>query len=309
MTRTPDGAPIGWRARVYGMVVTGTRPVAGLGTPAGADGAPEVELVDVDPAELDAAWPATGAMVVSDRGREGAPRMQIAEHLRAGWRLRADGYGAALVSRDGTRVLCAAGAVPRARWERYLLAQVLPFTAGVRGIEQLHAAAVVLRGAAVAVAAPSGAGKSTVARALLERGADLLADDVVSVTDDPKGLRAHPGPGLMSLRPPGAAGEGTMTAVPVHPDAAPLAAVWLLERGPHADRLTVERVAGDPRPLLAAAYNLVLRHPERLAAQFDLCAKIMRMADLNRIRAAPETPPEEIAAAIEAGAARPAGAP
>jgi hypothetical protein len=47
----------------------------------------------------------------------------------------------------------------------------------------LHGSAVVIDGTAVATIGPSGAGKSTTAAALVDRGAALLADDVVAIED------------------------------------------------------------------------------------------------------------------------------
>jgi hypothetical protein len=60
----------------------------------------------------------------------------------------------------------------------------------------LHAGAVELDGAVVAVIGHSGGGKSTLIGELLKRGALLFADDVLAL--DPE-LTAHPGPPLMNV--------------------------------------------------------------------------------------------------------------
>lgn len=67
-----------------------------------------------------------------------------------------------------------------------LIATALPATGWMRGQFMLHAAAVVLPGqtGALAVSGVSGSGKSTVAAALLTRGASLVADDSVAVSPD-----------------------------------------------------------------------------------------------------------------------------
>lgn len=60
-----------------------------------------------------------------------------------------------------------------------------------RGRPPLHAAVLDLGGVAVAVAGDCGAGKSTTARALMQRGARLLTDDQAQV--DPADGLAYPG--------------------------------------------------------------------------------------------------------------------
>jgi hypothetical protein len=67
--------------------------------------------------------------------------------------------------------------------EALLIATVLPAILWMRGRFVLHAAAVLMPGrdAAIAIAGPSGVGKSTVLDQLLARGAAVLADDSVSV--------------------------------------------------------------------------------------------------------------------------------
>ena len=87
-----------------------------------------------------------------------------------------------------------------AAWERFLLAQVLPLAAVMAGHEVLHASAVTLGGRALGLAGPSGAGKSTLARLLGTSGATFLTDDVLALSEDENGVRAHPGPALVRTR-------------------------------------------------------------------------------------------------------------
>jgi len=68
-----------------------------------------------------------------------------------------------------------------------------------RGLLPLHANAIAIGDGAAAFMGRSGAGKSTMAGALLDRGFPLLADDVCVVTQDADG-RALAQPGLPRLR-------------------------------------------------------------------------------------------------------------
>jgi hypothetical protein len=64
----------------------------------------------------------------------------------------------------------------------------------------LHLAAVVLDGRAVGFAGPPGAGKSSLAAALADRGHPLLTDDLGAVTYDEDGRPAlHPGPPMVRI--------------------------------------------------------------------------------------------------------------
>ncbi len=60
-----------------------------------------------------------------------------------------------------------------------------------RDTPPLHASAVAVAGRSIAIAGDSGAGKSTTARALLNHGCRLLAEDQVIV--DPSSRQLHPG--------------------------------------------------------------------------------------------------------------------
>ncbi|HMR30970.1 MAG TPA: HPr kinase/phosphatase C-terminal domain-containing protein [Geminicoccaceae bacterium] len=66
----------------------------------------------------------------------------------------------------------------------------------------IHASCVSWHERGVLLAGPSGAGKSDLALRLIEAGAVLVADDLVAVSRDGKGLRARPValPGLIELR-------------------------------------------------------------------------------------------------------------
>ena len=74
--------------------------------------------------------------------------------------------------------------IPEATVRLPLLGVVLGILLHVRGVFTLHASGVSMDGAAVALIGPKGAGKSTLAASLQERGHRLLTDDVLAVDED-----------------------------------------------------------------------------------------------------------------------------
>jgi hypothetical protein len=78
-------------------------------------------------------------------------------------------------------------------WQQTLLTRVLPNVAILRGYEALHASAVESPHGVVALAGPSGVGKSTLAAELIGRGWPLFADDVLILGHGEEGVFAHPG--------------------------------------------------------------------------------------------------------------------
>lgn len=79
-----------------------------------------------------------------------------------------------------------------------LLTTPMLLLAAINGRASLHASCVDIGGRAVAIAAPGGSGKTTLAGTLLRRGHGLLAEDVTIVDESGRVL---PGPDLLRLRP------------------------------------------------------------------------------------------------------------
>lgn len=79
-----------------------------------------------------------------------------------------------------------------------LLTTPMLLLAAINQKTSLHAACVDIGGRAVAISAPGGSGKTTLAGALLRRGHGLLAEDVTIIDDSGMVL---PGPDLLRLRP------------------------------------------------------------------------------------------------------------
>jgi hypothetical protein len=96
--------------------------------------------------------------------------------------------GPLLVEADLRRSHAAAtmpgAALADARWFRWHVLSVTRLLASARARAPIHAVALVRRGRAVLLAAPSGGGKTSLAYAGLARGYQVLADDVVHVEPD-----------------------------------------------------------------------------------------------------------------------------
>jgi len=80
-----------------------------------------------------------------------------------------------------------------------VLGRMLPLAVHARGHLCLHASAVVIEKQAIALVAPKGVGKSTLAMALVESGAQLLTDDALAITLA-HGALAMPGVARLRLR-------------------------------------------------------------------------------------------------------------
>src|SRR5207245_620438 len=111
---------------------------------------------------------------------------------------------------DGGRLGCAPRDVTMLDWQRVLLSRVLPNVSLARGREALHASAVETPLGILAVAAPSGTGKSTLAGELMNRGWPLFADDVLVLSRGSGGVEAHPASPHMNV------GDGAVGSVAPH---------------------------------------------------------------------------------------------
>ena len=175
---------------------------------------------------------------------------------------------------------------------------VLPLVLQVRGCEVLHASAIRAPRGVVALCGVSETGKSTLARALAERGHAIWADDAVVFENARTGVRAVPVPFVLRLLPDARSffpptvacrvdAKGKPVAVRPGHRRVPLAAVFLLERSRGPTR---------PRRLGAgAAFADVLEHARcftiddvarrrRLAAHY---LDLVRQVPVYRIRFRP----------------------
>jgi hypothetical protein len=293
------GSGVPYRSRAFGLELRAGFPVHGLVPEAGPTSSSATLLELSSPAGVDELLGEGRVERLSERrDPDGAVTLSIDAGAR-GYRLVADGYGAFAVAHDGRSVACAPSDPEPWRWQRYLIGQVLPFASVARGLEVLHASAVEIGGRAVAFSGPRGAGKTSLALRLVQRGARFLADDVVALESGRDGLVAHPGAAVASLRHGEAAAMGgsdlAELGTPVGRDeeaqrmvierrgaATRLAALYLLDR--EASGLEPIRVpAPGPLTLLATSFNFVVRTPARLTTQLEVCATLAREVPVFRL--------------------------
>lgn len=109
------------------------------------------------------------------------------------------------VARGGTEIIWYPGTHDCADCARQcILGRVLALAIHLRGDLCLHASAVEVNGTALALIAPKGTGKSTLALALVAAGAKLLTDDMLRI-DLRAGAQVSPGVQRLRLHPDSAA--------------------------------------------------------------------------------------------------------
>jgi hypothetical protein len=261
-------------------------------------------------------WPDSASVICSRWEGDDSESFRIEAHPEAGYLVWGRGRGSYLLSLDGRRLLCAPSESPPERWERFLIGQVLPFTALVSGLEIFHASSVVSDGGAIALAGPSGAGKTSVALALCENGADFLADDVLALESRDDELLAHSGTPLAGIdrhetRRLSDAGkllreetlmtnrrEQVVRVKTSAEEAPPLHTLFFLDRRAHGPSNPHFETVTDPQILLTATFNFALTTPERLRGLLDVCA-LAAWRRVERIVAGPSTDASELGAAIE----------
>jgi hypothetical protein len=274
--------------------------------------------VRIDPDGVRRGWEAAGPVVRTRELRVGETLLLAVDACeRTGYLLSAPGRGRVLVSRDGLDVRCAPepGATD---WAALIPAQVLPLAATLRGLEVLHAAGIRLGARVVLLAGEPGAGKTSLAAALVLAGGALLSDDAVALERNDGSVVAHPGSGVLQLRAPewerlGADARRALRPLPARPDAgakrrcaprmatgpAPVGALCLLERADSDAPPALERIARvDPFALLATTFNLSVRTPARLSRHLDLCAALADGVPIHRLRVQPGVDATALAAIV-----------
>jgi hypothetical protein len=136
--------------------------------------------------------------------------------------------------------------------------RVLPFALQAQGRELLHASAVEMPMGAIAFCGASGAGKSTMAAALGDRGNPPVADDALLFEPANEGIRVHQLPfSIRLVSESGGNGSGPKDASILFAEQRPplpLHAVFVLDRSPEVPAPEVERL---PRH---EAFSLMLYH-------------------------------------------------
>jgi hypothetical protein len=264
--------------------------------------------VRLDPDELRRRWSRVGHGAKRVRELNDGERVLLSVEFvpEAGYLLDAPKIARVLVSPDGGELLCDPEPLS-SEWTTLLFAQALPLAATLRGFEVIHASAVALGsgqlgGGAALFTGPQGAGKSSLAGALVRRGTPLLSDDTVALELRDGLLLAHAGPALLQLRSdehellseheraalgPLEAAFGKHRFTP-SACSSPLrfAGLFLLEHSRHGP--AVERVeAVDPVALLASTFNLSVRSKERLTRHLDLAVALAESGRIFRLRIQP----------------------
>jgi hypothetical protein len=277
------------RSTVFGLDVCSQQPIPYLQR---SHASPTRRVLDVlfDPCEV-TDWPPDARLIGGQRTPDGKLAVRIEAHPRVGFQLSGPRYGRHVLSGDGRRLCCMPERAASEDWQRFFVAQVLPFAAAVNGLELLHASAVAFGGRSLALVGRSGAGKTSLALALARLGATLLADDVVALERAADGVLAHPGSpvagvALAEARRLGARLDDSgvlavdererVIPVPLARTPVPLRAVLFLERsldGPGEPCFGCLDGAG---PLLGATFNFVLDDPRRLVRLLDVCALAAR---------------------------------
>ncbi|MFB3916274.1 MAG: hypothetical protein ACE14M_06070 [Terriglobales bacterium] len=208
-----------------------------------------------------------------------------------------------VVSADGRRVL----------WRRlrpvsdevlftYLLGQVLSHCLLARGIEPLHATAVVVNEEAIAFLGNSGAGKSTLAAVFLGKSCALLTDDVLVLEIQGKEVMAHPGLPRIKLVPEAAdaflcgrrsipmnafTSKMIFALDAVHHSAkrVPLRALYVLPKKPTTSRILMRRMHGRASflPLIHNTFNSSVLSRWRLKQQFAHAHKLAESIPIKQL--------------------------
>lgn len=160
--------------------------------------------------------------------------------------------------RDGREIIVEPGA--RDGFARVvLLANPLSVLFQQRGLLPVHASAVMVAGKAVAFAAPTGGGKSTLLAWLLDRGFTMMSDDLCIVEQSEAGFAVRPSFPVVKLRGDVVARAGkwlvrhgeALPAPNKHlftmsdgftPDPAPLAAIYFLRWSPDGSAPAIRRL-------------------------------------------------------------------
>ncbi len=272
----------------------------------GAGAAPTGRRLATSVELLGPPWPQDATLVCDERRPDGSVLFQIEEHPSAGYLIHGPAYGTHKLSGDGHSLITATEGVADGIWQRLLIAQVLPFAALLQGLEVFHASGVVLDGEAIALLGPSRSGKTSLAMELCDRGASLLADDVLVLEVAGDRLRAHPGAPVAGIdreapERPGEvlASDDRERVIRVQGASAPaqLGSLFFLDRREDGPADPAFEPAGDAQMLLAATFNFVLATPDRLQGLLEVCALAAALT-VERVVIGPDTGAPAAAKAI-----------
>ena len=318
---TPIPAQFGegntWLGQGFGLALRGSYPVHGLAARDASSRAIPTALLLEEDARAPISPPA-GERLREMRYPDGRLGMVIEDHHELGYEIFAEDFGDHRISADGMMVRSRPTAgLPRWRWQRLLIAQVLPLVAALRGLEVLHASAIARGGEAFALAGDSGAGKSTLAAHMALAGNQLLAEDVLAVSLGADGQpQAHPGSTANTLRPEQASLASRLTRaglakevgcddkehilLDTAKESLPLRAMYHLRLDGGSGQTIAAPRSPSISDLMSCSYVKYLRTSARLTAQLEVQAAIARAVPIVPVTVARDLTPELLAAELEA---------
>jgi hypothetical protein len=189
----------------------------------------------------------------------------------------------------------------------YLLGPVMGFVLRLRGITCLHASAIATGDDAVAFAGAPGAGKSTLAAALAQKGFPVLSDDIAALKEEEAHFLVQPGYPRLNLWPDSASALlGYENALPpitptwdkrylaLNEDGCrfakqplPLRAIYFLDaREAALSDSVIEEVAGRDAlmALVANTHVNYLLNRDMRCREFDLLARVALSIPMRRVR-------------------------
>jgi hypothetical protein len=300
-----------WHGSAFGLHLSGSFPAPGLA----GGGAIQEDITHLTLTSREELGSTAPSELLYDQPLP-AGRLSIGWDSRRGYVVDHSYYGCFVVREDGLEVVCAPDELPDWAWQRFLVGQVLPLAALVRGYEPLHASAVAVGSQAVLLMGTSGAGKSSVALHMVAAGAALHADDVSVLELRDSVVCAHPGPALASVDEAELAtlplqltstwtqlgkseGEVRLVVGEASRRALPVDGVYVLTRRAEATVLDICPTSVEwPEVLLGGTFNAYVRRPERLIRQLDIAVRLAETVPLCEVEIPPTAGASTVAAAI-----------
>lgn len=216
----------------------------------------------------------------------------------------------------------AAAACPADVLAQFIAGPVFGLWLEVHGHVVLHGAALLVRETGVAILAHGGTGKSTLAAALVHRGATLLTDDQVVLASGGGGLMVQPGRAQLKLWPDACQRLGLATAhfrpvhshteklvVPLAPThvtttPVPLTRIVLLQRAGGAGPISVRPLSKPDAVREVVQCSAAPRMVEALGLhrrRFPVIANVVNQTTVVRLTfSTAVSTPDDVAAALEA---------
>src|SRR5262245_15219970 len=259
---------------------------------------PDVELVEYSASDVRQACKLGGMLV------EASDFYRLFRLRDGSIHLRWPGLFEFLISPDGSRIGWRnLDGTPREALQEYLLGQVLSFVMLVRGIEPLHATAVVVGGGAIAFLGDSGYGKSSLGASFVRENYPLLTDDVLVLEQRAQDLLAHPGMPRIKLFPEMSGSmfqgaDGTpmnrwtrktifaLNAWQHQASAIPLRTLYVLSPPGNRSRKVSLRKMSEREAFMSVlknTFNDVLLSPTRLKRQFEFARSIKTLVPVKAL--------------------------